>query len=191
MPRRRRIRSRPGPGATATSLLLHGVSTDGRGDECGGASVLRRLGFWILVRFLAAAAMRPLAGLLLLRAPPSEAAVAGGIIWRSFGRVCREGFPWWPVFLGGIDEAKAATAQRNVVSRLLPHSGGAFLRRRRWCRGVLCWRSGLVLLRLGQVILLLVSFFFKGMEHASEFEDGGWLDLSQPSLGGGGRRWRA
>ncbi|KAG2543311.1 hypothetical protein PVAP13_9NG739177 [Panicum virgatum] len=135
--------------------------------------------------------MRPLAWLLLLRAAPGEAAVDGGI-FRSFGRVCREGFPMWRVFLGGVGEAKVAASLRNVVSRLLPRSGGAFLRHRRWSRGVLCWRSGLALLRLGQVMLLLVFYFFKGTEHASGFVDGGWLDLSQPSLGdGGGRQWRA
>ena len=98
----------------------------------------------------------------------------------------------WRVFLGGVGEAKAAASLRNVVSRLLPRSGGAFLRRRRWSRGVLCWRSALALLRLGQMMLLLVSFFFKGTEHASGFVDSRWLDLSQPSLGdGGGCLWRS
>jgi len=107
-------------------------------------------------------------------------------------RVRREGLPLWLVFLGGVDEAKAAASLGNVVSRLLSRSGGASLRRRRWSRGVLSWRSGLELLRLGQVMLLLVSYFFKGTEHTSGFVDGVWLDLSQPSLGdGGGRHWRA
>jgi len=49
--------------------------------------------------------MRPLAWLLLLRPAPSEAVVDGGIFRRSFGRVFREGFPMWRVFLGGVGEA--------------------------------------------------------------------------------------
>ena len=107
-------------------------------------------------------------------------------------RVCREGLPLWLVLLGGVDKAKAAASRGNVVSRLLPRSGGASLRRRRWSHGVLSWRSGLELLRLGQVMLLLVSYFFKGTEHALGLVGGGRLDLSQPFLGGdGGRHWRA
>ena len=51
--------------------------------------------------------------------------------------VYREGLPLWLVFLGGVDEAKAAASRGNVVSRLLPRFGGASLRRRRWSRGVL------------------------------------------------------
>jgi len=100
--------------------------------------------------------------------------------------------PWHPCIEGHVIMSSISTlfhgcsSLRNVVSRLLPRSGGAFLRRRRWSRGVLCWRSALALLRLGQMMLLLVSFFFKGTEHASGFVDGGWLDLSQPSLGDGG-----
>ena len=81
-------------------------------------------------------------------------------------RFSRRDVPLWLVFRDGVDEAKAAASLGNVVSRLLPRSGGASLRRRRWSRGVLSWRSGLELLRLGQVMLLLVSYFFKGTEHA-------------------------
>lgn len=51
MPRRRRIRSRASPSASATNLLLHGAPADGDGDEVDGASGLRlrqRLAFWLL-----------------------------------------------------------------------------------------------------------------------------------------------
>jgi len=143
LPRCRRISLQGGPGASATSLLLRGVSADGGGgdhDAVSGYGVRWRLALLLLVLSVLLAkgrrkvfpAVGSLSGLLWVVAAADLSSGRRGRRWRCWSAEARH--PWWqwlvPILCFQDAEEAAGAVVCRRTDRARPSRGGCCRRRR-------------------------------------------------------------